>query len=134
MARSIVVSLSIDSTFLKIIDNFIKEMGYTSRSELFRDAIRRLIEEHRLISTSQKILASIIVIYRSGEQSPENRLAKVRHQFSDIVISNLHVHVDERYCSEFVLAKGRSKRINELVVAIRGIKGIESINYAFVPL
>ena len=43
-----IVSISLTSKLLKKLDRFMKERGYSSRSEAIRDAIRDFLSEYEL--------------------------------------------------------------------------------------
>lgn len=134
MGKTVVTSISIDSDFLKLLDKFAEKMGYTSRSEVVRDSLRRLIEEQKVFSSGENVLAAIITIYNRNVRNVASKLSAIRHSFDDVIIGSLHVHIMKGYCSEFILARGSSERISELVVAVRRIKGLDSFSYALAAL
>jgi len=60
-----IVSISLTFNLLERLDRFMKEMGYSSRSEAIRDAIRNLLSDYELtrIETG-KVTATITVVSR----------------------------------------------------------------------
>ena len=130
-----VISLSMDSKLLARLDELVSRLAYSSRSEAIRDAVRRLLEEYELPGLrGREVLAAIVVVYEYGEGHADRRLARIRHEYNDIVIGNLHLHVNSRYCSELLVARGRAERILRLIAVIRGIRGTTSSRYLLVPL
>ena len=130
-----VISLSMDSKLLARLDELVSRLAYSSRSEAIRDAVRRLLEEYELPGLrGREVLAAIAVVYEYGEGHADRRLARIRHEYNDIVIGNLHLHVNSRYCSELLVARGRAERILRLIAVIRGIRGTTSSRYLLVPL
>ena len=55
-----IISVSLTSDLLRKLDNFMKERGYSSRSEAIRDAIRDSLSEYELSKfESGRVIATI---------------------------------------------------------------------------
>jgi len=132
---SLVISFSLDIKLLEKLNKLIDQLGYSNRSEAIRDAIRRLITEYEFSEFKKRVvLTAIMVIYDFNEGYIERRIAKIRHEYNDIVIGNLHMHIDGNYCAELLIAKGLGKRVLSLIASIRGIKRLISLRHLLVPL
>lgn len=130
-----VVSITLPSKLLRRFDDFIETRGYYSRSEAFRDAIRSLISEAEVVGLEEERVATTIMITCDyARKDVDRRISDVRHQFDDVVIENVHRHIEEKYCLEIFIAEGNMKRILDLVGRIRGMRGILQVKALFMPM
>ena len=130
-----VVAISLEQALLSVIDRIVKEYRYSSRSELVREAIRRLVAEYEFSRLrGREVVAAIVVVYDYGSGGTDRQLARARHEYSDIVLGNLHLHVGGSVCTELLVAKGMWERVQELVAVIRGIRGVISSSHVITPL
>ena len=130
-----VVSITLPSELLKKFDEFIKTRGYYSRSEAFRDAIRNLIAEAEVASfKGGRVATTIMITCDYARKDVDRRVSELRHEFDDVVIENVHRHIEEKYCLEIFIAEGTLQRILDLVGRIRGMRGILQVKALFMPL
>lgn len=130
-----VVSVTLPSELLKKFDEFMKTRGYFSRSEAFRDAIRSLMAESELARIETGNVATTIMITCDyARKDVDLKVGEVRHEFDDVVVENVHRHIDEKYCLEVFIAEGNHQRILDLIGRIRGMRGILQVKALFMPL
>ncbi|MCQ6253653.1 CopG family ribbon-helix-helix protein [Methanocaldococcus sp.] len=77
------ISISFPKYLLKEIDKIVKDKGYSSRSELIRDSIRKYILENDLDKDGQ-ISGIIIVVYTPTKKSME-KMSKLYFEYNEIV-------------------------------------------------
>jgi len=112
-----------------------KTRGYYSRSEAFRDAIRSLIVESDLAKTETgEVAATIMITCDYARRDVDLRMTEVRHEFDDVVVENVHRHIDDKYCLEIFIAQGENKRILDLIGRVRGMRGIQQVKAMFMSL
>ena len=130
-----VVSITLPSELLRRFDEFIKARGYFSRSEAFRDAVRSLISESELAKLeSGNVAAAIMTTCDYARKDVDLRMTEIRHEFDDVVIENVHRHIDEKYCLEIFITEGSNDRILNLINRLRGMRGIQQVRAMFMPL
>jgi len=130
-----VISITLPSDLLIKFDEFMKTRGYYSRSEAFRDAIRSLIVESEIAKTETCTVAATIMITCDYERRDVDlKMTEVRHEFDDVVVENVHRHIDDKYCLEIFIAQGKNERIIDLVGRIRGMRGIQQVKAMFMSL
>ena len=133
--RSLVISISLDSKLLDRLNKLMDQLGYSNRSEAIRDAVRRLVAEYEYSSLkNSSVLAAVVIVYEYSEGYIDRKLAKIRHVYNDVVIGNLHMHIDGDYCTELLIARGLGERVLSLIAAIKGIRGLVSSRHLLVPL
>ena len=128
-----IISLSLPKELLKKIDEYVEDRGYFSRSEVFRDAIRNLIEETEYLSR-EDISATIMVTYDKNNTAISRVMSKLNHEFNDIVIESIHRHLGGNFCIDIFITEGRRERVMELLSRIRGLHGIYHVKQMFIPI
>ena len=130
-----VISITLPNELLQKFDEFMKMRGYYSRSEAFRDAIRNLIAESEVSKMeTENVAATIMITCDYARRDIDLRITEVRHEFDDVVVENVHRHIDEKYCLEIFIAEGKNERILDLIGRIRGMRGIQQVKAMFMSL
>ena len=92
-----VISITLPSDLLKKFDEFSETRGYYSRSEAFRDAVRNIIAEAEVAKMNTgDVAATIMIICDYARRDVDLRLSEVRHEFDDLIIENVHRHIDDK--------------------------------------
>jgi CopG family nickel-responsive transcriptional regulator len=130
-----VISITLPNDLLIRFDDFMKARGYYSRSEAFRDAVRNLIAEADIARVETGAVAATIMITSDyARRDVDLRMTEVRHEFDDVVVENVHRHIDEKYCLEIFIAEGKNERILDLIGRVRGMRGIQQVKAMFMSL
>ena len=130
-----VISITLPNELLGKFNEFMKTRGYYSRSEAFRDAIRSLIAESDFARMETgEVAATIMITCDYARRDIDLRMTEVRHEFDDVVVENVHRHIDDKYCLEIFIAQGKNHRILDLVGRVRGMRGIQQVKAMFMSL
>jgi CopG family nickel-responsive transcriptional regulator len=130
-----VISITLPNDLLIRFDDFMKARGYYSRSEAFRDAVRNLIAEADIAKLETGMVAATIMITSDyARRDVDLRMSEVRHEFDDVVVENVHRHIDDKYCLEIFIAQGKNERMLDLIGRIRGMRGIQQVKAMFMSL
>ncbi|MEM3403736.1 MAG: nickel-responsive transcriptional regulator NikR [Nitrososphaeria archaeon] len=130
-----VVSITLPNDLLKKFDEFMANRGYYSRSEAFRDALRSLMEEAEFAKVeSSLIFTTVIITYDYERRDVDLKMTEIKHEFDDVIVENVHRHVNGMCCLEIFIAQGNSERIRDLIGRIRGMRGIQQVKSVFVSL
>jgi CopG family nickel-responsive transcriptional regulator len=104
-----IVSVSLNERILREIDAIQDEMGFSGRSETIRAAIRMLMADKREKDNLIGVLdATLLVIH---DEKSSDAVSKIRHDFSDLVKTQVHNHLENHKCLEIFVVKGEAKRI-----------------------
>ena len=130
-----IISISLSPELLDKLERFMKERGYSSRSEVIRDAVRDLMAEYELTRLEVgRVIATITVISRHERHDVDERLMRLRHEYDHIVSGNMHIHLSEGYCLEIFIAEGAAEEILRFIGRIRAMRGIQQVKYTIVPI
>jgi CopG family nickel-responsive transcriptional regulator len=112
-----------------------KTRGYFSRSEAFRDAIRNLMSEAEIAKTSaEKVAATIMTTCDYNRKDVDIKITELRNEYDDVVIENIHRHIEGKYCLEIFVTQGNNGRILNLINRLRGMHGIQQVRAMFMTL
>mgnify|MGYP001033636279 CR=1 FL=1 len=124
MARLVRFGVSLDRELLDKFDRLIKERKYTNRSEAFRDLIRQELVRKQW-QEGEEIAGAISLVYDHHKRELVNKLTNIQHDFSKIIISSQHIHLDHDNCLEIVAVKGTPQEAQLLADALRSVKGVK---------
>ncbi|MFQ6076443.1 MAG: nickel-responsive transcriptional regulator NikR [Candidatus Bathyarchaeia archaeon] len=130
-----IVSISLTRELLRRLDDLIRERGYSSRSEAIRDAIRSSLSEYDLSRFEEgRVAATITAIFEYEKHDVGNRLMRLRHEYGDLIASNLHTHITKAYCLEVFVAQGEVKEVLNYIGRVRTLRGIHELKYTVIPI
>jgi CopG family transcriptional regulator, nickel-responsive regulator len=117
------IGVAIDEGLLRRFDAWLAERGGGNRSEAFRDLIR-----DRLIATEMgehaDVVASVSIVYDHHHRVLNRRLTDLQHHHGDMVVSTLHVHLEQDRCLEVVVLRGRAAAVRAFADRLIGEKGV----------
>jgi CopG family nickel-responsive transcriptional regulator len=117
--------VSIDSALIKRFDRFVKEHGYPTRSEAFRDLVRARLVEEAVRDDFTHALGVLTLVYDHHKRDLATRLGQVQHDHHASVISTTHVHITHDSCLEVILLRGHAGELRSIAAAIAALKGIQ---------
>ncbi len=130
-----VISVSLTNDLLTRLDQFVKELGYSSRSEALRLAIRDVLTDYNLTKMQRgELLSTVTIISESEETSTHLGLIDLRNGFDEIIFGNMHLHIEGGYCIEIFLVKGPSEEILSFVNKSKAIRGVIDVNHTLTPM
>lgn len=128
MGKIIRFGVSIEKDLLDSFDEIIEKKGYNSRSEAIRDIIRDFIIKEKWNRGKEKVAGSISLVYEHDVYGLSEKLTEVQHHYHDVIISTLHIHLDEKNCMEIILVRGKIEKIKKLYDEISSLKWVRHTN------
>jgi len=108
-----IISISLTDEILNEIDRLQKELGFSGRSEVMRAGARMLLADNREKGKLEGRLNSVLLLIHS--QKVEDAVTAIKHEFEDIISTQIHNHLREDKCIEVFILEGDAARINDLV-------------------
>ena len=122
-----VISISINDELLSKLDMLLNVQGFSTRSEIIREALRDYITTDVWEEEKGPLIATGMVISNKKSESP---LSAIHHKYEDVVETTLHTHLDEKYCLEIFILKGETKDIKEFLTELKGLNGVKAVKHA----
>jgi CopG family nickel-responsive transcriptional regulator len=118
----VIISLSLNETMLHELDRVRKSMGFSGRSEVIRAAIRMLLGEFKEESVTGRVSGILLLIH---DHEAESIVTSVKHNFLDIIHTQLHNLFKEDKCLELFLLEGEADRVREMTRTFQKSDSIE---------
>jgi CopG family nickel-responsive transcriptional regulator len=130
-----VISVSLTSELLERLDDFVEKLGFSSRSEALRLAVRDSLSQFSLQSRQRgQVMSTVTIISETESASSHLGIMDLRNGFDDIIFGNMHLHIEEGLCIEIFLVKGDSEIVMNFVARSKTVKGVREVNYTLTPL
>ena len=108
---------------LRDLELCMKTTGIKSKSRLIQEALRLFITEHRW-RLAGRAVGIIGVVYNHEVSRVDEELTDLQHEFLDIVVSTVHVHLDKEKCMLAIIVNGDTDRIKKLLNEIMSLRGV----------
>jgi len=118
-------SVSIETALLRAFDNYLRQAGYTTRSEGIRDLIRARIVEREWQDPRAEVVGIITLVYDHHKRELTDKLTDMQHKFLKEIISTTHIHLDRHNCLEVVIVRGRANRISKIANTLISTTGVK---------
>lgn len=107
-----IISISLNEKLLEEIDKLKDETGYSGRSDVIRASARMLISDNKEKEDLNGEINSILVLIHN--QEVEDKVTKIKHDFEDIINTQIHSHLKGYKCLEIFILEGNAERIKEI--------------------
>lgn len=126
------ISVTIPKDILNTLENIMKEKGIKKRSNAITKAVELFIEENRMLSRGggEECVGTISYIFEHKRELLD-KLLDLQHEYSNEIISTLHIHLDVERCFETLVVKGKIEKIRELINGLMNMK-LKNIGYKIV--
>lgn len=119
------IGVALDSELLERFDHFISRLGYTNRSEAFRDLIRDRLVAEQTANSSATVVGTVTLIYDHHSHGVTEKLTEIQHANHELVVSTSHAHLDHDSCLEVLIVHGKAGRVEEFAGRLIGLKGVQ---------
>jgi len=120
------INVSLPDSLVDRIDDLVKGMGYATRSELVREALRSfLVELERVSKLRGQFLAVVTMTFNIDRRGVSEEVNKIQHKYESVILTTLHNHVG-RVCLEVILTNGDIGQIKRFVEELKVVRGVET--------
>ena len=124
MAHLTRFGVSLEKQLLVRFDAHLKDKKYTNRSEAIRDLIREGLVKKQW-QENKEIAGTITVMYDHHKRALVNKLLDIQHNFTGLIISTQHIHLDHHNCLEIIAVKGKPSQAQGLADELRALKWVK---------
>ena len=118
-------SVSAQKSLMRQFDQLRKAQGYKNRSLAVADMIRDRLVEHRQTGGDYDAAGTVTIIYDHHRPQLQQTLTSLQHDFTGVIVSTLHVHLDHHNCLEVIVLKAKASAIKQLAARLVGTKGVK---------
>ena len=124
MSEIVRFSVSLEDDLLEKFDRYCRDEQFATRSEAVRQLIRDTLTARAWGSQSQDAVGTLTLVYDHHRTQLGDRLTKLQHDNTDLIISTLHAHLTHDLCLEVIVLRGPSDRLQQIASQLKGMKGI----------
>lgn len=125
MGKTIRFGVSLDSDLLEKFDALCDERSYQTRSEAIRDLIRNMLIQKEWENVQGETAGTLSMVYDHHMSDLAQKLTEFQHDYLDIIVASLHVHLDHDNCMEILVLRGIGERLRELGQKLTSTKGVK---------
>lgn len=116
--------VSMDEELLKQFDELIEQQGYANRSEAIRDVIRdRLVQQEW--AKGDEVVGVVTLVYDHHKSNLNASLTKLQHHYHDLILSTMHIHLDDDNCLEILAVQGEGSKVGGIAAKLASLKGVK---------
>lgn len=128
-------TMSLEDALAAQFDEFIRQQGYSNRSEAMRDLIRDRLESERLKESDDGYcVATLDYVYNHHESELAGRITSAHHAHHELTMSSMHVHLDHDNCLEIVILRGPINAVRDFANAVIAVRGVRHGHLHMVPV
>ena len=118
-----IISMSLDEKLLDEVDSLQKELRFSGRSELIRNAVKLLVDDKKSMEKLKGDLECIILVMHS--KKAENDVTRIKHQFEDIISTQMHNNLRDDKCLEIFVVYGNADKIKDFFLMLQTNRKID---------
>jgi CopG family transcriptional regulator, nickel-responsive regulator len=125
------ISMSLPSNLLDQFDKSMKNAGFADRSKAIQASLYEFIynnEWKQEKNDNSYGAGALVILYDNHLFGNDTGSIENQHQYTDIIVSTTHLHLDHQNCLETIMLKGkinRIKKFNKFISECRGIKSVQ---------
>lgn len=128
-------TISMDDQLFKQFDAVSQAQGYNNRSEAIRDLIRDYLESTRLQKDNKGYcIATLSYIYNHHERDLASQVTSTHHDYHNLTLSSMHVHMDHDNCLEVVILRGTIQDVRIFANRVIATNGVRHGKLHIVPI
>ncbi len=125
MEEAVRFGVSMKRELLNSFDRIISEKGYNNRSEAVRDLMRNFLVEEEWKEDKREMIGTITLVYDHRVRGLSDTLTGLQHHFHNLVISTMHLHLDEDNCLEVLVVRGMADKIKAATDRLASRRGVK---------
>ncbi|HJT85500.1 MAG TPA: CopG family ribbon-helix-helix protein [Nitrososphaeraceae archaeon] len=132
------ISMSLPSNLLDQFDKSMKNAGFADRSKAIQASLYEFIHSNEWKQEKNDNdygAGALVILYDNHIFGNDVGSIENQHEYTDIIVSTTHLHLDHQNCLETIMLKGkinRIKKFNKFISESRGIKSLK-MHYIGMP-
>jgi CopG family transcriptional regulator, nickel-responsive regulator len=118
-------SISMREDLVAQLDAMTKARGFANRSQAIAEMVRSQLVEHQGQKSSAEIAGTVTLVYDHHQRNVQSMLTHIQHDYGELIISAMHVHLNHHNCLEVLAVRGAAKSIKlmaDKLIAAKGVK------------
>ena len=126
MSEIVRFTVSVEEDLLTEFDTYCAQMHLATRSEAVRQLIRERLTNRAWETGETEVAGTLTLVYDHHRSQLGDRLMKLQHDNTDLIVATTHVHLTHDLCLEVIILKGPAQRLKQIASQLKGLKGIHT--------
>ncbi len=119
-------SVSLPESLLDELDEMVRRRGYQSRSQAVAALARDGLLEHATQLGTATVAGTISLVYDHTQNGLQARLAAIQHKYYLMVVTSMHVHLQDQNYMEVLLVQGPAQELRKLADELSTCRGVKT--------
>ncbi len=120
-------SVAMPEDLLVKFDHLVARRGLAkNRSEVIRDLVRDALVEDMCAMPGRLVMGTLTIVYNHHANDLQEKLHNIQHDYLEMIVSSMHVHIDHDNCLEVIVLKGETGLVQDVANMILGTKGVKT--------
>ncbi|MGE5862373.1 MAG: CopG family ribbon-helix-helix protein [Nitrososphaerales archaeon] len=131
------ISMSLPSTLLDQFEKSMKDVGFADRSKAIQASLYEFIYNNEWKEDENDNSygdGALVILYDNHLFGNDIGSIQNQHEYTDIIVSTTHLHLDHHNCLETIMLRGKIKRIKNFRKFISESRGIKSLKMHYVGM
>lgn len=122
-----IVAISMSNSDFDELESLQNEGHFSSRSEVVRHAVHKLMSEHRTLEKAEGALIAVFtaLYYKKGNGQ---YISAVQHEYGDYITATIHAHTAHGNCTEVMIVEADANIVREFLKKLRSQKKVIKID------
>ena len=129
--------MSLPSTLLDQFEKSMKDVGFADRSKSIQASLYEFIYNNEWKEDENDNsygAGALVILYDNHLFGNDIGSIQNQHEYTDIIVSTTHLHLDHHNCLETIMLRGKIKRIKNFRKFISESRGIKSLKMHYVGM
>jgi len=129
-------SVSLPSDLLDELDDMVARRKLPNRSHAIAEMARDRLIEHAQELGVQRMAGTITLVYDYRKRNLQRQIADIQHRNYLMVVTSMHVHLENHHYLEVLLVQGPARELRELADTLAACKGVKhaKLNLTATPM
>jgi CopG family transcriptional regulator, nickel-responsive regulator len=118
-------SVSLPSDLLDELDDMVTRRKFPNRSHAIAEMARERLLDHEQELGTKSMAGTITLVYDYRKRNLQRRLADIQHQNYLMVVTSMHVHLENHHYLEVLLVQGQARALRSLADTLGACKGVK---------
>ena len=119
-------SISLPESLLDELDAMVASRGFQSRSQAVAALARDGLVEFASEVGTGSVAGTISLVYDYRKKDLQARLAEIQHRYYLLIVSSMHVHLENHNYLEVLLVQGAANELRKLTDELVTCKGVKN--------
>jgi CopG family transcriptional regulator, nickel-responsive regulator len=118
-------SVSLPSDLLDELDDMVSRRKFHNRSHAIAEMAREQLLGHAQELGTKRMAGTISLVYDYRKRNLQRKLADIQHQNYLMVVTSMHVHLENHHYLEVLLVQGPARELRALADTLAACKGVK---------